>query len=166
MKPERVSVEEIAELRPVCLRRTVPEAYLDLNGHMNMRYYVALFDDAGDTLHDHIGLTGEFRQRHGSGTMDLEHHTWFINEVLAGNQICVYTRMVARSAKMIHYLMFMVNESTGKVAAHFECVNALVDLKARKTTPYPADILARIDAMLAEQSQLAWAPPISGAMRV
>jgi len=166
MKPEKISVEQIAALRPVCLRRTVPEAYLDLNNHMNMRWYVALFDDAGDTLHDHLGLTREFRRASGTGTMDLEHHTWFINEVLAGSQVCVYTRMVERSAKMIHYLMFMVNETTGKVASHFECVNALVDLEARKTTPYPAEIVERIDAILAEQSGLGWAPPVSGAMRV
>lgn len=166
MKPERISVEQVSQLRPVCLRHTIPEAYLDLNNHMNMRWYVALFDDAGDTLHDHIGLTREFRAASGTGTMDLEHHTWFINEVTAGSVVCVYARMVARSAKMIHYLMFMVNESTGKVAAHFECVNALVDLQARKTTAYPAEILEHIDAMLAAQSQLAWPPPVSGAMRV
>jgi len=166
MKPESIAVEDITALRPVCLRRTIPEEYLDLNQHMNMRWYVALFDDAGDTLHDHIGLTREFRRASGTGTMDLEHHTWFLNEVLAGSQVCVYARMVARSAKMIHYLMFMVNESTGKVAAHFECVNALVDLAARKTTPYPGEILTRIDAMLAEQSRLSWKPPVSGAMRV
>jgi acyl-CoA thioesterase FadM len=108
----------------------------------------------------------QFRRASGTGTMDLEHHIWFINLVMADSQICIYARMVARSAKMIHYLMFMINESTGKVAAHFECVNALVDLQARKTAPYPAEILTRIDAMLAEQSRLAWAPPISGAMRV
>ncbi len=166
MKPESIAVEDIAALRPVCLRRTIPQEYLDLNNHMNMRWYVALFDDAGDTLHDHIGLTREFRRASGTGTMDLEHHTWFLNEVLAGSQVCVYARMVARSAKMIHYLMFMVNESTGKVAAHFECVNALVDLSARKTTPYPVEILARIDALLTEQNRLSWKPPVSGAMRV
>jgi acyl-CoA thioester hydrolase len=166
MKPEKVSVEDISAMRPVCLRRTIPAAYLDENNHMNMRWYGALFDDAGYTLHNHLGLTPEFHRAHGSGTMDLEHHTWFLNEVMLDNQVCVYARMVARSAKMIHYLMFMVNESTGKVAAHFECVNALVDLQARKTTPYPVEILTRIDAMLVEQSQLNWAPPISGAMRV
>jgi hypothetical protein len=60
----------------------------------------------------------------------------------------------------------MVNESTGKLAAHYECVNTLVDLQVRKTTPYPAEILTRIDAMLAEQSQLAWVSPVNGAMRV
>src|SRR5262245_25053973 len=166
MKPASISLNDITQLRPMCLRRTIPAEYLDLNNHMNMRWYVALFDDAGDTLHDHLGLTRDFRRASGTGTMDLEHHTWFINEVMAGSQICVYARMVARSAKMMHYLMFMVNESTGKVAAHFECVNALVDLQARKTAPYPAESLARIDGMLAEQSRLAWAAPICGAMRV
>ena len=55
MKPEKASVEDITALRPVCLRRTVPEAYLDLNNHMNMRWYVALFDDAGDTLPQAVG---------------------------------------------------------------------------------------------------------------
>lgn len=166
MKPTPIPVEDLARLEPLCLRRTIPPEYRDLNDHMNMRWYVALFDDAGDTLHDHLGLTREFRRTTGTGTMDLEHHTWFLNEVLAGNQVCIYARMVARSAKMIHYLMFMVNETTGKVAAHFECVNALVDLQARKTTPYPADILARIDAVIVEQNQLPWSPPVSGAMRV
>jgi len=109
MKAEKISVEDIADLRPLCLRRTIPTSYLDLNNHMNMRWYVALFDDAGDTLHDQLGLTREFRRATGFGTMDLEHHTWFINEVMADSQIAIYARMVARSAKMIHYLMFMVN---------------------------------------------------------
>jgi hypothetical protein len=56
MKPERISVEQATQLRPACLRRTIPEEYLDLNNHMNLRWYVALFDDASDTLHDHLGL--------------------------------------------------------------------------------------------------------------
>lgn len=166
MKPEKISVEQISQLRPVCLRRTIGEDLLDLNHHMNVRWYTALFDDAGDTLHDHLGLTREFRRESGLGTMDLEHHTWFLSEVLAGSQVCIYARMVSRSAKMMNYVMFMVNESTGKVAAHFECVNALVDLEARKTAPYPAEICERIDALLAEQGQLAWTAPVSGAMRV
>ena len=166
MKPENVSVVNVSVLRPVCLRRTIPTTYLDENNHVNVRWYAALFDDAGYALHDHLGLTEEFHRAHGTGTMDLEHHTWFVNEMVLDSQVCVYARMVERSAKMIHYLMFVVNETAGNVAAHFECVNTLVDLRARKTAAYPDEILARIDAMLADQSQLDWAPPISGAMRV
>jgi hypothetical protein len=31
MKPERISVEQATQLRPACLRRTIPEEYLDLD---------------------------------------------------------------------------------------------------------------------------------------
>jgi hypothetical protein len=52
--------------------------------------------------------------------------------------------MMARSAKMIQYLMFMDNESTEQVA----------DLQARETAPNHAEIRERIGARLAEQNQL------------
>jgi hypothetical protein len=44
---------------------------------MNMRWYVAIFDDAGDELHERVGLTPEFHRAHQTGTVDLEHHTHF-----------------------------------------------------------------------------------------
>jgi hypothetical protein len=108
---------------------------------------------AGDTLHDHLGLTREFPQPSGIGTMDFEHHTWFNNEVIVGSQICIYAQILARSTKDDPLPDAHGHESTGKVTAQFECINALVHMQARKTTLYPAEILTRIDAMLAEQSQ-------------
>jgi hypothetical protein len=50
-KPERISVEQISQLWLVWLRRTIPEEYPDFNNHVNVRWYVPLFDDAGDILH-------------------------------------------------------------------------------------------------------------------
>ena len=59
MKPPQISLEKIVALEPACLRMTVPEAYRDENGHMNVRWYAAIFDEAGDTLHARLGLTPE-----------------------------------------------------------------------------------------------------------
>jgi acyl-CoA thioester hydrolase len=166
MKPPSIPMEKIVRLGPQCLRVTIPQSYVDSNGHMNMRWYVALFDDAGDSLHERLGLTRAFHAARGTGTMDLEHHTSFLNEVLPGQDVAVYARMVEHSRKMIHYLMFMINETSGKVAAHFECVNTLVDLKIRKTTPYPEDIARKIEQLVAEHKALDWPPPTCGAMKV
>ena len=44
MKPTSIPLEKILALEPVCLRLTVPESYRDQNEHMNMRWYVAIFD--------------------------------------------------------------------------------------------------------------------------
>ena len=152
-------------LQPPSLRLTIPDAWADSNGHMNMRWYVALFDDAGDELHERCGLTPEFHRAHHSGTVDLEHHTHFLNEVMPGDAVVVYSRLVERSAKRLHYLMFLINETKGKVAALFECMNAFLDLEVRRTAPFPPEVAAKIDAWLERDRKLEWAPPVSGAMQ-
>ena len=166
MKPPSISPQEILTLSPACLKMTVPEAYRDENGHMNMRWYFAIFDDAGDALHDQIGLTREYHSRHRTGTFDLEHHMHFLSEVNPGEDVAVYMRFVVRSAKRLHYLMFMVNVTRGKLSAIFECMNAFADLQVRKTAPFPDEIARKIDEILARHEKLNWPPPLSGAMQV
>jgi acyl-CoA thioester hydrolase len=166
MKPPALSLSDILALEPACLRTTVPESWFDSNGHMNMRWYVAVFDDAGDDLHDRVGLTAEFHRRNTTGTVDLEHHTNFLSEVMKGDDLTVYARLVKRSAKRVHYMMFLVNETRGAVAATFECMNAFLDKKIRRTAPFPSEIAALIDERVARDSTLSWPAPLSGSMQV
>lgn len=165
MKPPQIALEDILALEPASLRSTVPACWADSNGHMNMRWYVALFDEAGDELHERCGLTPEFHREHRTGTVDLEHHTHFLNEVMPGDTVAIYARLVERSAKRLHYLMFLVNETRGKLAAIFECMNAFLDLEMRRTAPFPPQIAAKIDAWLDRDRKLKWAAPVSGAMQ-
>jgi acyl-CoA thioester hydrolase len=165
MRPPQISLEEIVALEPACLRMTVPEAYRDENGHMNVRWYAAIFDDAGDALHARLGLTPEFHKAHGTGTMDLENHFNYLHEVRAGDRLAVFSRLVAQSAKRMHYLMFMVNETRRSLSAIFECINAFADLKVRKSAPFPPEIAARIEAGVTAGAALSWPPPVCGVMR-
>ena len=165
MKPPQIPLEKILTLAPPCLRMAVPDAWRDDNGHMNVRWYVAIFDDASDVLHADLGLTPEYHRQHGSGTFDLEHHVQFLSEVMPGEQVAVYVRYVAQSAKRLHYLMFLVNESRGKLAATLECLNAFADLKVRRTAPWPAEAAARIDAGVEASNGLDWPPALCGAIQ-
>jgi acyl-CoA thioester hydrolase len=164
VKPPPIALEKIHALEPACLQMTVPETYRDENGHMNVRWYATIFDEAGDALHAHLGLTPEFHKANGSGTMDLENHINYLHEVRAGDRLGIFSRMVAHSAKRIHYLMFMVNETRGSLSAIFECVNAFADLKLRKTAPFPPEIVTRIEADIAISAALDWPPPVCGVM--
>jgi acyl-CoA thioester hydrolase len=166
MKPPPISPQQILTLSPACLKTTIPEEYRDENGHMNMRWYLAIFDDAGDVLHDRIGLSREYHSRHKTGTFDLEHHLHFLSEVNPADEVAVYMRFVARSAKRLHYLMFMVNVTRGRLAAIFECMNAFADLTMRKTAPFPKEAVLKIDEILEQHSKLDWPAPVSGAMQV
>jgi acyl-CoA thioester hydrolase len=178
LKPPPIALQSVLALQPPSLRTTVPATWADSNGHMNMRWYVALFDDAGDELHERCGLTPEFHRAHRSGTVDLEHHTHFLHEVMPGDTVAVYARLVERSAKRLHYLMFLVNEGApaegplcangktpGRLAAIFECMNAFLDLEVRRTAPFPQETAAKIDAWLERDRKLDWPPPVSGAMQ-
>jgi acyl-CoA thioester hydrolase len=165
LKPQPIPLEKIEALEPVCLRAKVPESYRDSNGHMNVRWYIALFDDAGDTLHDWMGLTQPYHAAHGTGTMDLEYHVNFIAEVLPGEHIAVYVRLVASSAKRLHYVMFLVNETRRKLAATLECINSFADLRDRRAAAWPAEVAAKLAEAVVADGKLDWAPPLSGAMR-
>lgn len=149
----------------MCLRTTVPEAYRDSNDHMNVRWYVGLFDDAGDTLHDWMGVNPAYHKVHGTSTMDLEHHVNYIAEVLIGEQVAVYVRLVGCSAKRVHYVMFLVNETRGKLAATFECINSFVHLRNRRTSHWPPEVAEKVAKAVEAASQLDWAAPLCGAMR-
>jgi acyl-CoA thioesterase FadM len=164
MKPPPIPLEKIEALEPVCLRATVPDAYRDSNGHMNVRWYIALFDDAGDTLHDWMGLTAAYHAAHGTGTFDLEYHVHFIAEVLPGEDVTVYIRLVAYSAKRLHYVMFLVNSTRRRLAATLECINSFADLRERRTASWPPEVAAKLAAAVAADGRLDWAPPLSGAM--
>jgi acyl-CoA thioester hydrolase len=165
MKPAKISLEKILALEPACLRMAVPEAYRDENGHINVRWYAAIFDEAGDTLHARLGLTPEFHKTYGTGTIDLENHFNYLDEVSSGDRLAILSRLVAHSAKRIHYLMFMVDETKGALSAIFECINAFADLKLRKTAPFPPEIAAKIEAGVAASAALDWPPPVCGVMR-
>ena len=149
----------------MCLRATVPDSYRDSNGHMNVRWYIALFDEAGDTLHDWMGLTQAYHAAQGTGTFDLEYHVNFIAEVLPGEDVVVYIRLVAYSAKRLHYVMFLVNATRGKLAATLECINSFADLRHRRTAPWPPEVAAKLAEAVKADSRLDWPPPLSGTMQ-
>ena len=136
-------------------RAVIPPAYLDRNGHMNMRWYLALYDEAGDAMYPMLGLTADYFAASGMGGFDLEHHLWYPAEVRNGDTVVIRARFIARSAKLMHYLFFMVNETRGVVSSIFECVHAHADLTARRTAPFPAQVAAQIDAFIAAHRELA-----------
>lgn len=84
---------------------------------------------------------------------------------MPSDNVAVYSRLVARSSKRLHYLMFLVDETRGNLAAIFECIHSFADVNIRKTAPFPPEILKRIDAWLDQDARLGWPPPVSDAMR-
>jgi acyl-CoA thioester hydrolase len=163
MKPPALSLEQVTSL-PLLMRLTVPDAYRDENGHMNMRFYLAIYDEAGYPFVASLGLTPAYHAAHQTGGFDLEHHIHYLREVHPGDEVAVYLRVVGRTAKRVHYLMFLVNETRETLASIFECVNAFADLSIRRTAPWPPEAAAGLDALIAAHTALDWPAPVCGVM--
>ncbi len=164
MRPRLLSVNQLESL-PVVYRASIPPDYRDKMDHMNMRWYLALYDEAGDVLFDSFGQTAAYYREHGAGAFDLEHHIHYLAEVRIGDVVAVRARLLQRTPKRLHYMLFMVNETRAAVASTFECVNSHADLTTRRTSPYPSHIAAQIDAIVAQHQALDWDAPISGTMQ-
>lgn len=163
MRPPNIPLEKLDSL-PLVYRAVVPETYRDAMGHMNMRWYLALFDEAGIPFFDLLGLSMAYYEQNQSGGFDLEHHIHFLNEVRIGDSLLFRARLLGRSAKRVHYMLFMINETRGVLSSTIEIVNSHADLKIRRTSPFPDAIAERIDAMLTEHQRLDWEAPICGVM--
>ncbi len=164
MKPPTIPLDQITALT-LLLRTTIPIEYQDENGHMNVRWYMAVFDDAGYPFVAALGLTPEYHAANGTGGFDLEHHLHYLRKIHIGDTVAVYVRVLARTAKRMHYMMFLVNETRGTLAATFECINSFADLRQRRTAPYPPEIAERLDAQIARDAALGWDAPVCGAMQ-
>ena len=165
MRSPAISLDQLVSL-PAVYRTVIPPAYEDRNGHMNMRWYLAIYDEAGDAMYPMLGLTADYFAASGAGGFDVEHHLWYSSEVRIGDTVVIRARILARSLKLFHYMMFMVNETQGILSSLFECVHAHADLRARRTAPFPTQVAAQIDAFVAEHRALAWPAPVSGSMGV
>jgi len=165
MQSPAIPLDPLASL-PAFHRAVIPPTYKDRNGHMNVRWYLALYDGAGDAMYPRLGLTADYFAASGAGGFDLEHHLGYLAEVCIGDTLVIRARLLARSLKLFNYMMFMVNETRGVLSSLFECVHAHADLRTRRTSPLPAQVASQIDALIAAHGALTWPAPVSGSMGV
>ena len=95
---------------------------------MNVRWYLAHYDIAGDAMYPMIGRNADELAARGMGGFDLEHHLWYAAEVHVGDGVLIRLRMLKRGSILMHYLMFMIDETRGVVSSMFECGHAHADL--------------------------------------
>jgi acyl-CoA thioester hydrolase len=156
-----ISIQQLEAL-PLFYRTTIPESYLDAMGHMNVRWYMAVFDEAAWKFFASVGMDQTYYENHHGGGFALKQFVRYLAEVRAGETVAVRTRVLGRSAKRIHFMHFMISETAQRLAATLEVLGSHADLRAQRTSPYPPQIAARIDALLAEHRQLDWEAPVCG----
>ena len=160
-----VPVEKLTAL-PQYHRETIPSDYLDAMGHMNVRWYMALFDTAIWQFFKSYGLDENYFTKEQSGVFALKHFLQYFAEVNKGETVGMRIRLLGRNDKRFQFMAFMINETTGKLASTLEVLGTHADLTIRRASPLAPAIAKKIDDKLAEDAALDWEAPVSGAIKL
>ena len=129
-------------------RAVVRPEWIDENGHLNMGYYVVVFDQATDAFLAHIGLGPADRARMAVTTFTLESHVCYLREVLEGAPLRFTTRLLGFDDKRIHYVHEMLHADDGYLAATNELMSLHVGQATRRAAPMAGEVLARLEEVL------------------
>lgn len=124
--------------------RVRPE-WVDHYGHMNLAYYLVVFDMATDALWPSLGLGPAFRAR-GLGTFAAESWVGYRREVTEGMPLACRSTVLAFDSKRLLVRHSMRHAEEGWEAAENEVLFLCVDLSARKVSAWPEEVLARFAA--------------------
>jgi acyl-CoA thioester hydrolase len=142
------AVPTLAEARgwPRTLAAAVEPGFIDAMGHMNVAWYVHLFDRATWACFEAVGIDEAYRGRAHAGMFAVEEHLRYLGELRAGDPLEVYTRVVEARPKTVRLYHAMVDPVRDRLAATADVVGVHIDLGTRRSAPFPADILARLRA--------------------
>lgn len=159
------TVEEIMML-PAQVKRVVPAEFIDANGHMNVVHYLSLGIHAADVVVRDVGITDDYRAERRRGVFTAEHHLNYYSELHLGDEISAHTRVLGRSDKAVHMMVFIVDVTDGRLANTLELTLVHVGMDTRRPADLPEDVAAGFDRFIEEHAALAWDAPLSGAMGI
>ena len=120
---------------------TVRSEWIDSNGHLNLAYYILLFDEATDSLWRSLGLGDAFRAT-GFGTFAVETHTLYRAELMESETVTVGSVVLGVDGKRLHVAHEMRRVRDGSVSAQQELLYLCVNLRTRRATGWPAEMAA------------------------
>jgi acyl-CoA thioester hydrolase len=127
--------------------QSVESQWTDYNGHLNMAYYHVLLDRAADECFEEFGLGPDYVKRAGSSYFTLEAHVTYLRELHAGDPVRITTLILDCDARRVHYAQEMFHARDGYRACVGENMVMHVDMKARRSSPFPEEVFASIAAM-------------------
>jgi acyl-CoA thioester hydrolase len=122
----------------------VEDQWIDYNGHFNMAYYNVLFDRAGDEAFALLGLGPDYVKAANCSFFTLETHVTYVRELHAGDAVRIDTQFLDYDAKRVHYVQQMFHAGEGWLSCVTELIVMHVDMAAKRSAPFPLEVLERI----------------------
>ena len=130
----------------------VIKEWTDYNGHLNVAFYIRVFDIAADIMLDNFKMGGESAKKDNRTTFVAEMHTNYYQEVRLGEEVETHIAYVDHDKKRIHYKLSMFHKEKKYLAASNEVLSLYVDLSKRKVVEFDPDRLKIMDDFIKNNS--------------
>ena len=130
---------------PLALHRTtVPEAWVDYNGHMSEWCYLLAMGDNSDTFFRFIGIDEEYRAS-GFSLYTVETHIRNLDEAGLGDDLHSTLRVLGVDAKRVHIAHEIFSDD--RLLATGEQMLLHVDMAQGRTAALPDVLRERLEAL-------------------
>jgi len=123
----------------------IKKEWTDYNNHMNMAYYVLVFDQVWEVMLEKFKMGENSAKTTNMSTMVVETYTTYNNEVKEGDEVEINLTFFDHDKKRLHYKMEMIEKSSQKLSATLEMLSLYIDLNKRKVSEFENEKLKVMD---------------------
>ncbi len=150
---------------PAYTQQPVPVPFEDANGHLNVRHYTGIASEGLDESLVELGIPQNWPAK-GHACFSAEHHLTYLAELRPGTRISSRVRLLGRSERAAHALVYLLDDSHQQLSFVMEEIFLHIDMETRRTSPWPDEVAAALDARAAEHAELPWEPDVSGSLHL
>ena len=137
-----------------CPEKSVEQAWIDYNGHMNMAYYLLVFDRCLDHVYELLEIGEQYVREHDGSCFTREIQVNYLQELTLGDPIRVEFQLLDWDAKRLHFFQTMRHGEEGYLAATTEQLALHVNMTSRRTAPFPDVVQERLAQLMSSHSAL------------
>ena len=123
----------------------ISKEWVDYNSHLNMAYYVLIFDKAWEVMLEKFQMGETSAKTTKKSTMVVETHTTYNNEVKENEEVNINLIFFDHDKKRLHYKLEMIEKNSKKLSSTIEMISLYVDLKERRVAEFEENKLKLMD---------------------
>ena len=127
----------------------IKKEWTDYNNHMNMAYYVLVFDQLWEIVLAKFKMGEQSAKTTQMSTMVVETHTTYNNEVKEGEEVEINLTFFDHDKKRVHFKMEMIEKSSKKLSATLEMLSLYIDLSKRKVSEFEEEKVKLMNVFIA-----------------
>ena len=133
--------------------KKIIKEWTDYNGHMNLSYYILLFDMGAEVILSKFKMGEHSAKTTKKSTMVVETHTNYKQEVKENDEVDIFISYFDHDKKRLHYKLEMYDKAKNKLSATTEVLSLYIDLNIRKVTEFESEKIKIMDDFISQNKK-------------